>query len=124
MMEAMGTLYKKVESANKWTNKRGRSAGYYYSNYKKKWVQQLALVFPRKDREKAPPVAGRITITAFNSRLFDADNLRGGTKAICDYFVRAGYFYDDRPEFLTVNVIQEKVPRKAEYTTITIIYPK
>lgn len=64
---------------------------------------------------------GKIVIRAINKRLFDLDNLHGGTKPICDYFVQAGYFYDDSAEWLDREITQEKGTEIK--TTIEIWFP-
>ena len=114
-------LPKKVQSANRWTQKWGAGARYIYRDYHHSWFKVLALVFPPRPRLQAPKRRGKILIRATNLRLFDPDNFIFGNKPILDYFVQARYFFDDSEEWLERELIQEK--GKQVITAIEIWYP-
>ena len=52
----------------------------------------------------------RVTITAERKRLLDKDGLYGGIKPVLDALVRLEFIVDDSPEWIDLDVQQEKSP--------------
>lgn len=57
-------------------------------------------------------------ITLHNARQYDRDNAFGACKVIVDAAKNAGLIYDDRSEFLDLDVQQVKSTRKGKKTVI------
>ena len=70
--------------------------------------------------ENAPVDAGRIAVRvcSFRLRLLDPDNLYGGAKYFIDGLRHAKLIPDDRPQDITLQVVQVKVAKKADCKTI------
>lgn len=63
-----------------------------------------------------------VEIVSYRSRFLDEqDNLRYGVKAIMDALKWHGLIVDDNPEWVKVNVRQEKCKRKEERTEVRIV---
>jgi hypothetical protein len=72
--------------------------------------------------EETSPQRAHLRITRFGQRLLDDDNLRGGAKPLIDCLKEAGLLHDDSPEWLTLDVKQERVPAGMERTEVEITW--
>lgn len=70
-----------------------------------------------KDASKAQERV-KMHITLHNARQYDRDNAFGAVKVIVDAARACGLIHDDRPEFLDLEVKQEKSTRKGKKTVI------
>lgn len=67
--------------------------------------------------KKERPFRARLRITRFGCRLLDPDNLQGGVKPLVDCIKESGLIWDDSPDWLELDVRQQKVARKDEQRT-------
>lgn len=94
------------------------------SKLKKHWLDQYYL-FPRDAQHILRNNAFnqgkvRMNVTLFNARTYDKDNAYGACKVIVDGAVRSRLVYDDRPEFLELEIKQEHSTRKEKRTVIEL----
>jgi len=115
------SIQEKIESQNKFNNRRGIGAQFAYRKYRDNWKEQIMVALPLGARNSHGDNRFMVTITSYRSRLLDKGNLYGGSKPILDALIHFGVIRDDSPKWCEEEVKQVKCARKDEKTEIEVI---
>lgn len=96
-----------------WRAKRKLSKAWAWVVVTMPFAERQRLLEAAKEKSRV-----KMLITLHNARQYDRDNAFGACKVIVDAAKNAGLIYDDRSEFLDLDVQQVKSTRKAKKTVI------
>jgi len=118
-MLAQYFIPKKVESLNKFNNKKSRWA---YKDFRDSWYKAMALFVGSAKKMYEPGIyIYFIRIYDGRSKIIDKDNAFGATKPARDYLVKAGFIKDDSPRYIDYWVTQRQAV-KGEKEGLIIIF--
>lgn len=111
----------KIESQNKFSNRRGFGAQFAYKNYRDEWMQHIMCALKMRE-DMCDGRRANVFIESRRTRLLDKGNLYGGAKPVLDSLKHFGLIVDDSPKWIEEEVFQTQVKAGEECTIITIEY--
>lgn len=86
------------------------------------WGWFIHLALRRRDQCYLQPIVKmQAKITLHHSRQYDKDNAYGAAKVVVDALKHWKLIFDDSPEYLDLEVQQEKCARKVSKTVIELV---
>ena len=112
---------KKIESLNKFINRRGRSGNYAYKKYRNAWFIAIGYIM-RTNQEIVDDYRYVEIVRYCKRKIRDYENLCGGGKPLPDGLVKYGWLKDDSMKWAKIDYTQELIGKSGheEGTQISI----